>query len=122
MPLRLTGRRGLSVRPRVTLKLRVEPRARVASRASVGRGGAWCARRGGSLMPLIARAVGLEAIVALRPLLAAIARHDRALAKQGRDAANSMLLNIAEAERSDPGTGRPRLHNPDRSTREARAA
>ncbi len=46
---------------------------------------------------LVAHAVVLEAIVALRPLLAQIGRMNRDLHDQIRCASNSMGLNIGEA-------------------------
>ena len=71
---------------------------------------------------LIVHTVALETIQALRPLLSPIRRHDRSLGDQVRRAASSMLLNIAEAEYSDPGTARARLHNAAGSANETCAA
>ena len=73
-------------------------------------------------MSLHAHSVAIEAIRALRPILTAIARHDRGLASQMREAANSMVLNLGEGQRSDPGTARARFHNAAGSTRETRSA
>lgn len=73
-------------------------------------------------MALLVHSVALEAIVSLRPVVTAIARHDRALAQQLRTAASSIVLNVGEAERSDPGTGRARLFSAAGSTRETRSA
>jgi four helix bundle protein len=73
-------------------------------------------------MALDVHAVALEAVVALRSLVAQVARHDRDLAIQLRRAASSMVLNLAEAERSDPGNSRARLHSAAGSTAESRAA
>lgn len=71
---------------------------------------------------LIVRKVALEAIVAVRPLLVPVKRHDRSLAEQLKRAASSMLLNIAEAEYSDPGTAKARLHTAAGSANETCAA
>ena len=73
-------------------------------------------------MTLQAHSVALEAIRALRPILPAVARHDRGLANQMREAANSIVLNIGEGQPSDPGTARARFHNAAGSTRETRSA
>ena len=53
---------------------------------------------------------------------ASIQRHDRALAVQLRNAASSMVLNIAESEYSDPGNRRARLFTAAGSTNESRSA
>ena len=47
-----------------------------------------------------------EALVALRPLLARIAKHDADLADELRRAAKSVLLNIGESEGLSPGRKR----------------
>ncbi|MFA4945914.1 MAG: four helix bundle protein [Lentisphaeria bacterium] len=73
-------------------------------------------------MALQVHQVALAAVTELRPVVAVIARHDRSLAQQLRTAASSMVLNIGEAERSDPGTGRARLFSAAGSTRETRSA
>lgn len=73
-------------------------------------------------MALIVHTVALQAVVALRPLVAAIARHDRSLADQLRRAASSVVLNIAEAEASSAGQERLRLGTARGSAREARSA
>ncbi len=73
-------------------------------------------------MSLHVHSVALEAIRALRPLVTAIARHDRDLAGQLRTAASSMVLNIGEAERSGGGNVRARLDTASGSTRESRSA
>lgn len=73
-------------------------------------------------MSLVVHQVTLEAIATLRPLLPRIQRHDRNLASQLRDAASSAALNIGEAEYSDPGTRRARLHTAAGSANETRSA
>jgi four helix bundle protein len=67
-------------------------------------------------------AVAEEAVIALGPLINAIARRDKSLADQLRRAGTSVLLNIAEGERSDAGNARARFHTAAGSAREARAA
>ena len=47
--------------------------------------------------------LSLELIRGLREPLAIIRRHDAALARQGRDAVNSVALNVAEANGRDGG-------------------
>ena len=70
---------------------------------------------------LVAHAVVLEAIVALRPLLAQIGRMDRDLHDQIRCASNSMGLNIGEAAGSLGGNCRVRFHSALGSAREVRS-
>ena len=66
--------------------------------------------------------VALEAVAALRPLIPRIQRRDRSLASQLTRAASSVVLNIAEAEYSDPGNRRARLHSAAGSANESRSA
>lgn len=66
--------------------------------------------------------LALEALAELRPVVARVQRHDRALADQLRRALSSMALNVGEAAYSDPGTERARLHNAAGSTNESRSA
>ena len=73
-------------------------------------------------MALHVHSVALEAVGTLRPLVEAVARHDKELAKQLRTAASSVVLNIGEAERSDAGNARARLFTAAGSTREVRSA
>ena len=73
-------------------------------------------------MALIVQEVALELIVELRPLIPNISRHDKNLATQLRRCASSVVLNIAEAEYSDPGTKRARFHTAAGSAAETRAA
>jgi four helix bundle protein len=61
-------------------------------------------------------------IVELRPLLPRIRRMDRSLADQLLRAANSMVLNLGEAEYSDVGTRRARFFTAAGSTNETRTA
>ena len=73
-------------------------------------------------MNLHAHSVALDAIRALRPIVLAVARHDRGLAQQMREAASSVVLNLGEAQRSDPGNARARLHTAAGSAQETRSA
>ena len=73
-------------------------------------------------MSLHVHAVALETVVALRPLVPLIQRRDRALAVQLARAASSVVLNIAEAEYSDPGNRRARLYSAAGSANESRSA
>ena len=73
-------------------------------------------------MALQVHQVALETITALRPLMPRIRRHDRSLAMQLARAASSAVLNIAEAEHSDPGNRRARLHSAAGSANESRSA
>ena len=73
-------------------------------------------------MPLKVHQVALETITALRPLMPRIRRHDRSLAVQLARAASSTVLNIGEAEYSDPGNRRARLHSAAGSANESRSA
>src|SRR5687768_9039030 len=63
----------------------------------------------------------LESLKLLRPVLYRIRRDDPGLYRQLRDALNSMVLNLAEAEYSDPGTRKARFQTACGSTNEARA-
>ena len=66
--------------------------------------------------------VALEAVTALRPLMACVRRHNRALALQLEKAASSVVLNAAEADYSDPGTKKARCHSAAGSANESRWA
>ena len=56
-------------------------------------------------MRFLAYDLALDIIRALQSPLAIVRRHNAALAKQGTNAADSVLLNLAE------GSGRDRLHH-----------
>lgn len=73
-------------------------------------------------MALKVHQIALETITALRPLMPRIRRHDRSLAAQLTRAASSTVLNIGEAEYSDPGNRRARLHSAAGSASEVRSA
>jgi four helix bundle protein len=73
-------------------------------------------------MPLRVHQVALEAVSALRPLMPLIQRRDRSLAPQLTRAASSIVLNIGEAEYSDPGNRRARFHSAAGSANETRSA
>ncbi|MGE3675418.1 MAG: four helix bundle protein [Polyangiaceae bacterium] len=64
--------------------------------------------------------VALEALSQLRPIVARIKRHDRGLAKQITDAANSAVLNIGEGAHNDLGTRRSRFQTAAGSASEVR--
>jgi four helix bundle protein len=66
--------------------------------------------------------MALAMIEALEPLMPLVQRRDRALAVQLRTAATSVVLNIAEAEYSDPGNKRARLFTAAGSANESRSA
>jgi four helix bundle protein len=73
-------------------------------------------------MALQVHEMALSIVEALAPLMPLVQRHDRALAVQLRNAANSMVLNIAESEYSDPGNRRARLFTAAGSANESRSA
>ncbi len=73
-------------------------------------------------MALVVHSLARQLIVELRPLVGPIRRHDRSLADQMKRAASSILLNVAEAEYSDPGNARARLFNAAGSANETLAA
>jgi four helix bundle protein len=66
--------------------------------------------------------MALSIVENIAPMMPLIQRQDRALAVQLRTAASSMVLNIAEAEYSDPGNKRARLFTAAGSTNESRSA
>jgi four helix bundle protein len=73
-------------------------------------------------MPLQVHQTALETIAALRPVMPLIQRRDRSLASQLTRAASSIVLNIGEAEYSDPGNRRARFHSAAGSANETRSA
>jgi four helix bundle protein len=73
-------------------------------------------------MSLRVHSLAVETITELRPVVQKVQRHDRALASQLRESLSSMALNIGEAEYSDPGTKRARLHTAAGSANESRSA
>lgn len=75
-----------------------------------------------SMSNLIVGEVALELVEAIQPLVARIKRQDRSLADQLVRAASSVVLNISEADYSDPGNKRARLFTAAGSANEVRAA
>ncbi len=73
-------------------------------------------------MALIVADLSIELIEKLRPLVARIKARDKSLADQIQRAASSVVLNIGEAEYSDPGNRRARFHTAAGSAGETRAA
>jgi four helix bundle protein len=73
-------------------------------------------------MALDVETVALELVAALRPLVPRIQRRDRSLADQLRRAASSVVLNVCEANYSDPGNRRARFHTAAGSANETRGA
>jgi four helix bundle protein len=73
-------------------------------------------------MALIVADLSIEVIEKLRLLMARIKSRDKSLADQIRRAASSVVLNIGEAEYSDPGNRRARFYTAAGSAGETRAA
>lgn len=73
-------------------------------------------------MRLHVHRIALEAVTHIASVVTAVRRVDRSLADQLRRSASSIVLNIAEAEYSDPGTARSRFHSAAGSANETRAA
>src|SRR5690349_12621271 len=73
-------------------------------------------------MALQVAALSIEVIEALCPLLPRIRQRDKSLAEQLVRAANSVALNIGEAELSDPGNRRARLFSAAGSANETLTA
>ena len=71
---------------------------------------------------MIVQTRALQAISQIQPLATAIRRKDNDLARQLRKAMNSVVLNIAEAQGNDPGTGKARFASACGSAKEVRAA
>jgi four helix bundle protein len=72
------------------------------------------------MMKLEVLNVALEAIELRRPIVARIRKHDRNLARQITDAANSSVLNTGEGALSDAGTRRSRYQSAAGSANEVR--
>jgi len=84
---------------------------------------AWGAgRKGTRTMALIVADLSIQLIETLRPLMPRIKARDKNLAEQIQRAASSVVLNIGEAEYSDPGNRRARFHSAAGSAGETRAA
>jgi four helix bundle protein len=66
--------------------------------------------------------LSIELVDALAPLMARIRQRDKSLAEQLSRAANSVALNLGEAEHSDPGNKRARLFSAAGSAGETRVA
>jgi four helix bundle protein len=64
--------------------------------------------------------IAIETIQQLRPVVTRIRRHDRALAKQITDAANSVVLNLGEGALSEAGTRKSRYQSAAGSANEVR--
>lgn len=66
------------------------------------------------------QSVALEAIERLHPIVGRIRKHDKKLANQIVDAANSVVLNIGEGAYNDPGTRKSRYQSAAGSASEVR--
>jgi four helix bundle protein len=66
--------------------------------------------------------LSVELVEALVPLMSRIKQRDKSLADQLTRAASSISLNCAEAQYSDPGNRRARLHTAAGSAGETRMA
>jgi len=73
-------------------------------------------------MALQVAALSIELIEALQPLVPRIKQRDKSLADQMTRAANSIALNIGEAEHSDPGNRRARFFTAAGSAGETQTA
>ena len=73
-------------------------------------------------MAFIAGELSLEVIGALRPVVPKIKAGHKDLADQLMRAANSVALNLGEAELSDPGNRRARLFSAAASAKESLTA
>ncbi len=71
-------------------------------------------------MALVAQQVALQMVAAIKPLLAQIARQDRALAEQLRCSSSSVVLNIGEGARSCGRNETVRFHSAAGSANETR--
>ena len=70
---------------------------------------------------MIVQDKALKAIAELQPMLSRVRRVNRSLFLQLRSAAESVVLNLAEARGNDPGTGRARYATACGSAHEVRA-
>jgi four helix bundle protein len=73
-------------------------------------------------MRLVAQEVALEAISAVRPLIAVIAKHDRSLADQLKRASTSVALGLGEGIYSRNGNQTARFQEALGSANESRTA
>ena len=71
-------------------------------------------------MKLQVLSVAIEAIGKLSPIVVRLRRHDRSLAKQITDAANSVVLNIGEGAHSEAGNRKSRYQTAAGSASEVR--
>ena len=62
----------------------------------------------------------MDILPTIKPLVDTIRKHDKNLADQIQRAATSVVLNHAEADGSDAGNRRARIHTAKRSLAEAR--
>ena len=72
-------------------------------------------------MGLIVQQRALRAATGLRQVLSIVRKRDRGLFDQLQRAMNSVVLNLAEAEGNDPGTGKARFASACGSAKEVRA-
>ena len=73
-------------------------------------------------MALIVYSVALDMIREIKPVIDDVRRHDRELANQMKDAAQSAVLNIAEGDRSHGRNQLVRYSTAAGSSKETRAA
>ena len=78
--------------------------------------GSFVSKKPGSL----ALQLSIQTVAAMRSMVTHIDKHDRDLARQLRRAMSSVALNLGEAEGSDAGNRRARLHTALGSARETR--
>jgi len=71
-------------------------------------------------MSLVVQQVAFEMVLAVKPIVDAVARQDRSLADQIRRAASSVVLNIAEGAHSQGRIAITRFHSAAGSASEAR--
>lgn len=73
-------------------------------------------------MALIVHQLALDMVVEIKPLIARVARHDRALAQHLRRSASSVPLNIGEGAYSRGGNATARFQDAAGSASETRSA